>query len=313
MDMIKVKSIDENAQIGIYSPSEPISENRESRFHQGVIYLESLGFKVEIAKNALKLTNFTAGTIEDRISDINNLLSDDCTSALLASWGGKSCNQLIRYLDYELIKKARKPILGFSDVGVLLNSITAKTGLVTFYGPNVIGKLNETEHGDLSILKTENYTANLLGDTSKVSCKVLKEGIVEGHLVGGNLSTFVLGTVCSDIPDSYYNDAILFWEDAGNTAQIINQYLTAISNRGIFDRIKGMIIGDFLTEESQEWKRTDNFTSIMSLLNQYNIPVLYAPTFGHKKLENPIMPIGAKCKLNASECTLNLLSSIIES
>ena len=197
-------------------------------------------------------------------------------------------------------------------MGVLLNNITARTGLVTFYGPNVVGKLDETDHSDLSILQIENNTTNLLGDTNKVSCRVLKEGIVEGHLVGGNLSTFVLGVVCSNIPDSYYDDAILFWEDAGNTAQIINQYLTAISNRGVFNRIKGMIIGDFLTEESQDWKKTDDFASIMSILDNYNIPVLYAPTFGHKKLENPILPIGAKCRLNVSECSLNLLTPIIE-
>ena len=104
MEIVKVKSIEKNAQIGIYSPSEPISKNRESRFQQGVKFLESLGFKVKVAKNTLKTTNFTAGTVNDRLSDINSLLSDNETSALLASWGGKSCNQLVKDLNYKFMR-----------------------------------------------------------------------------------------------------------------------------------------------------------------------------------------------------------------
>jgi len=311
MKTIKAKSIEKNAQIGVYSPSEPISKTRESRFRQGVEVLESHGFKVKIARNALKCTNFTAGTVEDRLSDISSLLSDRETSVLFASWGGKSCNQLVGGLDYRLLQETRKPILGFSDIGVLLNNITARTGLITFFGPNVLGKLDETCHSGLSILQTKNNTSNLLGNTSQVPCKALRNGIAEGHLIGGNLSTFVLGVVCSDVPDSYYDNAILFWEDAGNTTQIINQYLTAISNRGIFHRIRGMIIGDFLTEEPLDWKKADDFSSVMSAVGNCDIPVLYAPTFGHKKLENPILPIGARCRLDVSECALNLLTPVV--
>jgi len=312
MKSIKVKKINTGSTIGVFSPSEPIGVTRVSRFKSGISILESNGFKVKLAKNALKVTNYTAGSVLERVADIHELLEDNEVDALVSSWGGKSCNQLVNYIDYKLVKEKKKPILGFSDAAVLLNNITAKTGLVTFYGPNVLGKLDETEHENLSILKGNFYAGNLLGKVDKVNTKTIFEGKVEGKLIGGNLSTFVLGVVCSDIPDSYYDGAIFFWEDAGNAAQIINQYLTAISNRGIFDRISGMIIGDFITEDLNEWKRTDDFASLIEVIGNHKFPILYAPTFGHKKLENPLLPIGAKCKLDTNNYSLTLIEKIAE-
>ncbi|MDD4149171.1 MAG: LD-carboxypeptidase [Bacteroidales bacterium] len=312
MKSIKVKRIKKGSTIGIFSPSEPIVEKRISRFNAGISILKSNGFKTKLATNALKITNYTAGTVSDRVSDLHELLRANDVDVLVSSWGGKSCNQLIKHLDYNLIKEKRKAILGFSDAGVLLNHINAKTGLITFYGPNVIGKLDETDHENMTILNDDFFQGNILGNVENVNSQVIKSGTSEGKLIGGNLSTFVLGVACSEIPDSYFDGAIFFWEDAGNAAQIINQYLTAISNRGIFDRISGMIIGDFITEDTNEWKRTNDFDSIKQVLGNYNFPILYAPTFGHRKLENPLIPIGAKCRLDANKYSLKLLETIIE-
>jgi muramoyltetrapeptide carboxypeptidase len=312
MNSIKVNRVKKGSTIGIFSPSEPIVEKRISRFDTGISILESNGFKTRLATNALKITNYTAGSVSDRVSDFHELLKANDVDVLVSSWGGKSCNQLVKYIDYDLVRLKQKAILGFSDAGVLLNHITAKTGLITFYGPNVIGKLDETEHENMAFLNDDFFQGNILGNVERVNCQVIKSGISEGKLIGGNLSTFVLGVVSSQIPDSYFDNSIFFWEDAGSPAQIINQYLTAISNRGIFNRINGMIIGDFITEDTNEWKRTNDFDSIKQALGNCNFPVIYAPTFGHKKLENPLMPIGAKCRLDANKYLLKLLEPIIE-
>ena len=138
--------------IGIYSPSEPITEERLPRFNKGISVLSSHGYTVKYGDNVFKQNAYMAGTIKERINDINMLLSNNNVKAIMTSWGGKSCNQLLPYLDYGLIAKQRKPIMGFSDGCVLLNSITYKTGLITFHGPNVAGKLYETKHSDMSLL-----------------------------------------------------------------------------------------------------------------------------------------------------------------
>jgi len=309
--MKKVISLKKGSTIGIYSPSEPIVESRIERFYKGIDQLKNNFFNIKLSPNCLVRSNYMAGDIKQRVSDIHTLLLDNEVDALLSAWGGKSCNQMIMHLNYDLIAAMQKPVIGFSDPCVLLNNITARTGLVTFYGPNVLGKLHETEHSKLEILTTNDHSKNLLGRVEDVENKVIISGDCEGKLIGGNLSTFVLGVACSNIPLSYYDDAILFWEDMGITAQIINQYLTALDNIGILDRLSGMIIGAFIHEEKIEWKQIDYFESLGIILDKFKFPILYAPTFGHANIENPILPIGSYCKLNTGNKTLNLTKNIL--
>lgn len=311
MVILQVKKIQDGATLGIYSPSEPVVEKRKEKLKSGIQILQQQGFVVVLGDNTMAHTAYTAGSIAQRVDDIHRLVSRPDVDALMASWGGKSCNQLIRHLNYDLIASAGKAILGFSDAAVMLNSITAKTGLVTFYGPNVVGKLDETNHFDLGLLKS-NTSANLLGDVVTAEARAIRKGIANGKLIGGNLSTFVLGVVCSDIDNTYYDGSILFWEDMSNTAQFIDQYMTAMLNRGIFNRISGLIIGDFITKDEKEWKVKDDFQSILEILSPFQFPILYSPTFGHKKLENPILPIGAACRLDADKCTLTLTEQILK-
>lgn len=312
--MIKPRKILQNSCIGIYSPSEPITENRKERVAQGINVIHQNGFRVKLGTNVFAQRYYMAGEPACRAQDVNQLIKDENVDILLASWGGKSCNQILPLIDFDLIKKSRKPILGFSDGCVLLNAITAKTNLFTFHGPNVAGKFFETKHPDLSILIKDFYEdkVNLLGKTENVNFRILKKGKCQGRLFGGNLSTFVLGLLGSEyIPK--FKEGIFFWESAGETPQIIDQFLTCLKNAGIFNFVKGMIIGDFIREETEKYKARDPFDAILDIFNDFNFPILHCPTFGHPgHLENPVIPIGPMCELNAKEVSLYLLESVIE-
>jgi len=50
--------------------------------------------------------------------------------------GGFNVNQILKYLDYDLIKTQPKILCGYSDITALLHAIYAKTGLVTYNGPH---------------------------------------------------------------------------------------------------------------------------------------------------------------------------------
>jgi muramoyltetrapeptide carboxypeptidase len=312
--MIQCKKQRNDSCIGIFSPSEPItSESRRVRFEKGIKVLKEYGFQIKISKNAFSQHSYMAGTPEDRANDINELVEDNEVDILLTSWGGKSCNQILRYLNYDVIKASKKPILGFSDGCVLSNAITAKTGLITFSGPNVAGKTFETKHSSLNILKENFYENknNLLGDPSSVELKVLKDGVAKGRLFGGNLSTFVLGLVGSEYMPKY-EDGILFWESGGETPQIIDQFLTCLSNAGVFDSLRGMVIGDFIREEDESYKVRDPYEMVLEVLKEYSFPIFYCPTFGHPgNLENPAIPIGPLCELDTYNKSLLLLEPVI--
>jgi muramoyltetrapeptide carboxypeptidase len=311
--MIQCSRIPRNATVGLFSPSEPITEERIDRFLKGKETLEEKGFRVKVADNALARHYYMAGTIQQRLEDIEALLSDTAVDILLSSWGGKSCNQLLPELPYSAFEKQRKPFLGFSDVCVLLNAVTAKTGLVTFYGPNVSGKLHETEHSDMRILRDDFYAeqTNLLGRTENVDIRIIRDGRATGKLVGGNLSTFTLGVLGTGYCPSL-DGAILFWEAASLTPQFIDQYMWYFRNHGVFERIAGMIIGDFTADDSQAYKQRDAYETVNELLKGFSFPVMICPTFGHRVLENPILPIGATAELDTASGTLVLQEAVIE-
>lgn len=67
---------------------------------------------------------------------MNEAFGDQNVKAVFTVIGGSNSNQLLPYLDYELIRQNPKIFCGFSDITALLNGIYAKTGLVTFSGPH---------------------------------------------------------------------------------------------------------------------------------------------------------------------------------
>lgn len=311
--MSKCHRIHDGATIGIYSPSEPITESRKPRFERGLYVIREHGFKIKLGSSVFGSHFYMAGTAKQRAEDIMDLLKDDDVDVLLASWGGKSCNQILSLLDYDTIRSIRKPILGFSDGCVLLNAITAKTGLFTVHGPNIAGKFYETKHADLRILKDTPFSKNLLTNEDRCEdARIIRGGTCTGRLFGGNLSTLTLGLLGSQFfPSS--SEGIFFWESAGETPQIIDQFLTCLRNAGVFENMKGMIIGDFIIEEAEEYKKRDPFEMVLSILSDYSFPILYYPSFGHpSNLENPPIPIGPLCRLDVDNTTLYLEEDVVE-
>jgi muramoyltetrapeptide carboxypeptidase len=311
---LRPKRLHKGDVVGVFSPSEPITDRRLGRLNEGLSLLRSNGFQTSLAANALKAVYYMAGSVRQRADDISELIENSRINALITSWGGKSCNQLLPHLNYSAIANARKPLLGFSDGCVLANAITGRTSLVTFYGPNVVGKLSETHHANLALLfGDENFhDINLLGNVNAVEAKVIKSGSAEGRLFGGNLSTFVLGLVGSDyIP--FNAGGLFFWESGGETPQIVHQLLSCIRNAGLFDKLGGMIIGDFIRPEPDDYKRRDPLEMILEVTSGFTFPIVYCPTFGHlPNLENPIIPIGLMARMDSSTMTLKPLESVVD-
>jgi muramoyltetrapeptide carboxypeptidase len=138
--------------------------------------------------------------------------------------------------------------MGFSDITVLLNCVTAKTGLVTFHGPNNAGQLGQSAWSDLRCLFPGFPWTEidlLAGARDLAESQVLREGSARGRLFGGNLNCFVLGVVMSKIELSFFDGGIFFWEEIGLTPRQIDQFLTALVNIGSMDKISGMVVGDF--------------------------------------------------------------------
>ena len=285
--------------IGIFAPSEPLWDHRRKKVLEGEALLHESGFKVRQSSNLFAEHYDSAGNVEQRLDDLIELLTDPSVHCLGGAWGGKSANELLEKLDYDLCLKAQKPIFGFSDVAVLLNAITARTGLITYFGPNVVGKLNESKNYDLILIKDPNHGKGknpFLVNAEVNLWNTIIPGDGEGRLFGGNLSTFVLGLTGTRYMEKM-DDCIFFWESAGETPQIIKQHLTCLKNAGFFKKLQAMIVGD-VHWPSDGYEHQPVKDVITEVIGDLDIPVFNCPTFGHVQLPNPIIPIGALMKVS---------------
>lgn len=305
----KAKAINANAKIGLFTPSDPIVNHRIEKLRNGIEILRNWGFRVDEPTSEQWEAWSKQRTPKERTDEIHSLLFDSSIEILLATWGGKNCNDLLDLLDYKLFRIKRKPILGVSDVATLLNAISYKSRLVTFYGPNIAGKLDETDEKGLSKLMSDStniVTQSLL--PNKVTYHIIRSGGCEGQLVGGSLGTYTVGL--SGTP--YYPNfrkVILFWESSSLDLSQIRQHIQHLRLANAAENIQGVIIGatNKVTENISELDRT-----LLELFPEDNIPIIRGDFLGHGVYPNPILPIAAKVKLTTDPISLILLDGIVE-
>src|SRR4029453_7181583 len=98
--------------------------------------LEALGLEGAVGERVMNRYGSLAGADKDRAADINRFFADRSVRAVLPTRGGWGSARLLPHLGFAAIRRNPKVILGYSDITALLGSIHARTGLVTFHGPN---------------------------------------------------------------------------------------------------------------------------------------------------------------------------------
>ncbi|MBM4177702.1 LD-carboxypeptidase, partial [Candidatus Gribaldobacteria bacterium] len=173
----------------------------------------SLGLKLSFGKHVKELDDFRSSSIESRIEDLHNAFSDKNVKAISTVIGGFNANQLLKYIDWDLIKNNPKIFCGFSDITALNNAIFTKTKLVSYSGPHysTFGQQLYFDYtfeyfkkclmfDDKFCLKPSNsWTDDLwyLNQKERKPIKndgwlIINEGEAQGTIIGANLCTFNL-------------------------------------------------------------------------------------------------------------------------
>ena len=123
-------------EIRVVAPSRSQAIIWEHVHHHAVDFWMNSGYKLTFSKNCRELDKYQSSSIASRIEDLHEAFRDSNVKMIITSVGGFNANQLLSYIDYDLIAKNPKIICGYSDITILLNAIYAKTGLVTYSGPH---------------------------------------------------------------------------------------------------------------------------------------------------------------------------------
>lgn len=284
-----------NDMVGVVVPSRFIYGNSKN-IYKGISLLKKKGFKVILSLNFKERFNSSAGNRFKRADSINKMFANPKVKAIFCAIGGDSANQILDLLNYDLIKKNPKPLIGYSDITHLILAIYTKTGIKTFHGPNLNSffKLSKT-----SLKQMLSVLSNGKGFNYFSECRIWKPGKTEGELVGGNLM------VINDLIKSDYipklDNAILFWEDINDGLSSIEYQLYQLYNFGVLAKIKGLIIGN-IAKSNYKKNRLIKET-ILDLTKQYNYPILKTYCFGHDIKKFFTFPEGVKTKINTTEKT----------
>ena len=274
--------------------------------------LSKMGFIVTFGKNVNEVDLFLSSSIQSRVDDIHQAFSDKKVKGILTVIGGFNSNQLLDYLDWELIAKNPKVFCGYSDITILNNAIYAKTGLVTYSGPHY-SSFGQKLYFDYSLdyftkccLKTDAFNVEPSREWSDDSWYsnqeerelvnnkgflVINKGRAEGTIIGANLSSFGLLRGTQYFPS--LKETILFIEDdacgAGTDIVEFDRNLQSIIHLPEFIGVKGIVIGRF----QKAAKMTDELLIqiIKAKKELKNIPVISGVDFGHTDPKITI-PIG---------------------
>jgi len=311
----KLKKGDE---IRVISPARSLSIISQDSRKIALDRLSKLGFKITFSKHVEENDEFMSSSIKSRVEDFHDAFKDKNVKGILTTIGGFNSNQLLSYLDYDLIKKNPKILCGFSDITALQNAIYKKTGLTTYSGPyfSSFGMLKGFEYSQEYFLKclTQNNPFEVLAskewsddpwykDQNKRKFnknngfKIINEGAAEGTIIGANLCTFNLLQGTEFMPS--LKDTILFIEDDEESkAYHFDRDLQSLIHQPGFDGVKGIVIGRF---QDASKISTEILTKIIKTKKELeHIPVICGADFGHTA-PTITFPIGGRAKIYAKE------------
>lgn len=260
-------------KIVIVAPAKTIESDK---VYYAKAYLEKAGFQVEIGQNCLGSHHYFSGTQLERISDFQNALDDPETKAILCARGGYGCIELVDNLQWASILRSPKWVVGFSDVTIFHSRLNI-LGVKSIHGT---APLNFKENSPEAL---ETLLSALQGNPYSITSpenKWNKPGKVTGKIIGGNLSVLysLLGT--NDQID--YKDGILFIEDLSEFLYVIDRMFHSFRKAGVFDKIKGVIIGgmtDIKDTEIPFGKSVEEI--ILSHFEYRRIPISFDFPCGH--------------------------------
>lgn len=311
MEKIYPKKLKAGDEIRVVAPSLSMSiiaeENREIANKR----LSDLGFKITFSKNVEESDDFNSSSIKSRVADLHKAFLDPKVKAVFTVIGGFNCNQLLKYIDWKIIKNNPKVFIGYSDTTALQNAIFAKTGLITYSGP-AWSTFAQKLHFDYTL---DHFKKCLMSDETiniKPSLEwsddawyrdqnkrelvknngwlIINQGKATGTLLGANLCTFNLLQGTEYFPD--LKNSILFLEDDEISTDVeFDRNLQSLIHQPTFNGVRGVVIGRF--QNASKMTNDKLIKIIKTKAELKKIPVIANVDFGHT---SPIItfPIGGE-------------------
>ncbi|MCX7737184.1 MAG: LD-carboxypeptidase [Candidatus Kapabacteria bacterium] len=302
------QGLKKGSKVAITAPASSTSMGEITR---GMKIFKNLGCDVVVGDTIKKYnssTRYLSAPDEVRAKELMEFYEDEQINCIIAARGGYGSLRLLPLLDFEIIRKNPKILIGFSDISALINAVFRKTRTISFHGPVASSNFDSFTYENLKNAIMFNKDFKKLVNKFP-SMSVINEGTAQGRLVGGNLTviTSTLGTEYEIETEG----TILFLEEISEHPYKIDRMLTQLWLAEKLQKASAIIFGYFHSIDSRRnFYPGYSFTIrqvIESRIKPLGIPSVLGLPIGHNSKMLLTLPIGTLAEINTKNKTLTLL------
>ena len=314
--LIKPPRLRRGDLVGLVAPG---GYTNDAAIEKAVRHIEALGFRVKQGNYLREVWGNYGGTVAARIADLHAMFRDPEVKAIWAIRGGSGCISLLKHLDYALIRRQPKVLLGYSDITALHLAIQRHAGLVTFHGP--VASSTPSAYSDEHMLAVltdprPRYTIPMAPENARraltephYAVRTVHEGVATGPLVGGNLS--LVSALAGTPYAADFRDAILFIEEVNEEPYRIDRWMTQLDLAVGLERAAAVMIGICENCGPQGDGPSLSLDETFDVhLQPLKVPAVTGYSFGHIRNQFTI-PVGVRATLDTREQTLTLLEAAV--
>lgn len=296
--LIKPRALPPGGTIAVVAPAGAVDldcvEAGAGRFRDA-------GFGVRFRSDLGDRHRFLAGADRRRAGEFMEFVRDPEVHAIVCARGGYGSQRIIAGLDAKVVRTARKPLVGYSDITTLLLWQRRCAGLMGLHAP-MLERGAQWRSGEFEALVAALTGRDRIPEEWRGAKGSGKGDPVNGRLVGGSLTTVVasLGTPW----EIQTRGAILLLEDVGERPYRLDRMLEQLRLAGKLEAIAGVGLGAFSDcDEPGGALRADDILG--DWLASLPAPWVQGLPFGHAPPNLP-WPFGARAELDPARATLSI-------
>lgn len=257
-------------KIALVCCSDAQQPSNKSDIEKLALKLSSMNYDVEVSPIMFADNSPFPGTLKERSEALMSFYKDPSVTHICDVSGGDIANTILPFLDFEIIKNSEKKFWGYSDLTTIINAIYAKTenSSYLYQIKNIVWDKSGTQE--------KNFSNNK--DIFNFNYTFLRGEKMEGVIVGGNIRCLLKLAGTPYMPD--FTNKILLLESLGGKSAQCATYISALFQLGIFNKIKGILLGTFTVME-QENCFPSAADLILDATKDLNLPVAKTQFIGH--------------------------------
>ncbi len=290
--------------VTIISTARKISQSETKPF---VELLESWGLLVKYGSNLFNEYHQFSGTIEQRVSDLQEALNDADSKAVFCARGGYGTVQLIDEINFKKFQQHPKWVVGYSDVTVLHSHINQVFGIETLHATMPINVTKFSDKENVDKLYKALFGIELSFEFQLENGSSSFKGEITAPIVGGNLS--ILYSLNGSLSEINSKDKILFIEDLDEYLYHIDRMMMNLKRSKILKGCVAVFVGGMsdMNDNTIPFGNTAK-EIILDNLKELDIPIIFGVPAGHTAKNLPLIlnrPATLSVKNNKALLTFN--------